>query len=118
MRNGPGKRYPVKWSYQRKGLPIKIINEYEHWRKVADHEGVVGWMHKSVLSGKRTGMVMADNIVLRRKPLESAQASAKLMKGVIVSIESCRPEWCEVEVKGGRADGWIPSSLLWGTKLD
>ena len=116
MRNGPGKRYPVKWNYKRKHLPIKIINEYEHWRKVEDHEGIQGWMHKSVLSGKRTAMLLADNIYLREKPLEESKATAKLMKGVITYIESCRPEWCEVEV--GKADGWVPSSLLWGVKLD
>lgn len=116
MRNGPGKRYPVKWNYQRKGLPIKIINEYQHWRKVEDHEGIQGWMHKSVLSGNRTAMLLADNIYLRDKPMEDAKATAKLMKGVIVDIESCRPEWCEVEVE--EVDGWLPSSLLWGVKLD
>ncbi|MDG1287631.1 MAG: SH3 domain-containing protein [Rickettsiales bacterium] len=115
MRNGPGKRYPVKWNYTRKGLPVKIINEYQHWRKVEDHEGVKGWMHKSVLSGRRTAILRHDAIIMRDKPNEAADGIAKLMKEVIVEVDHCRQDWCEVAV--GRKDGWLPVSLLWGGKL-
>lgn len=118
MRNGPGQRYPVKWVYKRKSLPIKIINEYEYWRQVEDYEGVKGWMHKSVLSGKRTAIITHDNTMLLDKPNDNADVIAKLMKNVIVKLDSCRPDWCEVDIKGSSKAGWIPSSLLWGVKPD
>ena len=34
LRTGPGKKYPIKWIYQKKGWPVKIIAELEHWRKI------------------------------------------------------------------------------------
>lgn len=115
MRNGPGKRYPVKWNYQRKGLPVKIINEYQHWRQIEDHEGIQGWMHKSMLSGRRTAMVMANDIALQSKPNETSEPKAKLMQNVIVEIEACRRDWCEISI--AQKEGWLPISILWGTQL-
>ena len=115
MRTGPGKRYPVKWSYQRKGLPVKIINEYQHWRQVEDHEGMQGWMHKSVLSGARTALIEQNDTMVLDKPNEKADGVAKVMKNVIVHIEGCRRDWCEIEVAD--KDGWLPISLLWGGRL-
>lgn len=112
MRNGPGKRYPVKWTYQRKGLPIKIVNEYQQWRKIEDHEGIGGWMHKSVLSGTRNALIRENDVMLRDDPGEGSSASLKLMKNVIVHLEGCRKEWCEISYKNH--NGWVPVSLLWG----
>lgn len=113
MRNGPGKRYPVKWLYQREGLPVKITNEYKHWREVVDHDGAKGWMHKSVLSGRRTAIVKQDATMMRDKPNEHADIVVKLMKGVVVDIHDCRRDWCEVEVKD--REGWVPTWMLWGS---
>jgi len=114
MRAGPGQKYPVKWTYRREDYPVKIINEYQQWRQVEDAEGVTGWMHKTVLSGRRTGLIAQDETLLLKKPIDNADTIAKLMKGVIVDIENCRPDWCEIEI--GKKDGWVPASLLWGSR--
>ena len=55
MRAGPGERFPIEWVYKRKNFPILITDSFEHWHKVQDIENTQGWIHKSMLSGKRTG---------------------------------------------------------------
>ncbi|MDD9332164.1 MAG: SH3 domain-containing protein, partial [Bartonella sp.] len=51
MRVGPGNNYPIIFTYQKQGLPIEIIQEYDQWRKVRDAEGDEGWIYQSLLSG-------------------------------------------------------------------
>ena len=53
VRVGPGMRYPIDWSYHRRGLPVKIEREFDVWRLVEDSDGVKGWVHQAVLSGVR-----------------------------------------------------------------
>src|SRR6266446_9067351 len=58
---GPAKNYEVKWVYQRAGLPVEIVAEFENWRRIRDSDGTEGWVYHSLLSGKRTGMVIAKD---------------------------------------------------------
>ena len=53
-RSGPGARYPIEWVYMQKGAPVEIVAEFELWRKIKDWQGSESWVHKSMLSGKRT----------------------------------------------------------------
>ena len=36
MRTGPGENYPAIWLYQRRDLPIKVVQRYDNWRKIED----------------------------------------------------------------------------------
>ena len=53
LRAGPGTDYPILWVYQRKGLPVEIIQEFDTWRRIRDRDGTVGWVQQNQLSGKR-----------------------------------------------------------------
>ncbi len=72
MRAGPGRDYRVEWNYQKAGLPMEIIQEYDNWRKVRDANGDEGWIHVSLLTGKRTGLAAPwqkdDYLPLRSRP--------------------------------------------------
>ena len=57
LRTGPGVRYPIDWVYNRAGLPLEVVDEFETWRKVRDWEGSIGWIHQSMLSGERKVMI-------------------------------------------------------------
>ena len=57
MRAGPGREYPVLWSYSKTGLPLLVEAEFGVWRKVVDHEATTGWMRGSVLSLRRIALV-------------------------------------------------------------
>jgi SH3-like domain-containing protein len=58
LREGPSKDHRTAWVYQRSGLPVEIVAEYETWRRIRDAEGTEGWVLHSLLSGKRTAQVM------------------------------------------------------------
>ena len=51
LRIGPSRDYAVNWLYTRSGIPMEIIQEYDHWRRVRDLDGTEGWIHKSLLTG-------------------------------------------------------------------
>src|SRR5262245_43036440 len=58
LRQGPGTDYPIAWVFQRAGLPVEVIREFEVWRQVRDASGTVGWVHSSLLSGRRTALIL------------------------------------------------------------
>jgi len=113
VRTGPGARYPIKWIFQKKHLPVEIILEFDHWRKIIDSEGEVGWIHVSQLSGRRGGLIRAQDLVsLHRAPAKSEAIIAYLEPNVVTSISSCNTNWCLVNVDGYK--GWVEKQYLWG----
>lgn len=112
LRSGPGVQYPIDWVYQRRDLPVQLIDQFETWRRVRDWQGTVGWVHQSMVHGKRTVMVTAPDIVLRREPNSGAAGLARLEEKVIASLKACKTGWCEIEVKG--MSGWLPNDAIFG----
>ena len=116
LRTGPGKRYPIDWIYRRRGLPVEVIDEFEDWRRVRDHDGTVGWVHRFMLVSRRTVLVMGATRTLRRKPEPDATGLAYLEAGVIADLTDCRKAWCRIEAQG--FDGWLHRSEIFGTNAD
>lgn len=110
-RSGPSRSHPVAWRYVRAGLPMEVIAETPDWRRVRDPEGEVTWMHRSILSGRRTVIAIADT-PLRARAGDEAPAEAIAEAGVILALERCRTGWCRVEGQGYR--GWARADALWG----
>jgi SH3-like domain-containing protein len=116
MHIGPAKTYETKWLYQRAGLPVEITAEFENWRRIRDSDGTEGWVYHSLLSGKRTGMVIAKNPddlvpVYEKSDVESAVV-AKLERGVVGTVKRCTDGWCVI--KGLGYDGFVQQVRLWG----
>jgi SH3-like domain-containing protein len=116
VRRGPNKDQDVRWVYTRAGMPVEIIAEFENWRRVRDWEGAEGWVYHSLLSGKRTAIVVPtlknDLVPLYEDPNLKSTVVAKLQAGVLGLLKSCTGAWCEFAGKG--FDGWIPQDRLWG----
>ncbi len=112
VRAGPGQRYPIKFIYQREGLPIQVTKEFDGWRKVIDARGNEGWVHNTLISGRKTALVAIDQAPLKRKPKENSLLSAKLSKDVIVELDECVEGYCEAET--GSFKGFIAQNALWG----
>ncbi len=114
MRTGPGRRYPVEWVYRRQGLPVEIIAEFDTWRRVRDWQGIDGWMHSSMLSGKRYVVVTGDARVLREESDPDSPPVARAEASVIGRLLECPEEtaWCRVEIDGVR--GWLRRGEFWG----
>jgi SH3-like domain-containing protein len=116
VRRGPSLTHRIDWVFTRRGMPLEIIGEFGHWRRVRDRDGVGGWVHYTLLSGARTGLVEADLAALYARADQSAPVNARLEAGVIVSIDNCAIDWCRVHVEGVK--GWMVKSAFWGVRAD
>jgi len=119
MRSGPGERYPVLWTYQRRDLPVKIEREFDIWRLVEDMDGEKGWMQAGFLVGHRSFVITGtEDRLLRADAAETADAVADLKPGVVGRIRSCEAgkDWCQVQVQDYR--GWLKRSDFWGVDPD
>ena len=114
LRTGPGVRYPVDWVYLRRRLPVEVIAEFDTWRQIRDPDGMEGWVHQTMLSGRRTAVIKAATGTLRREGTDTAATIATLEKGVIVNVQRCpvSTDYCRVEVSG--IQGWLKRGEVWG----
>ncbi len=113
VRTGPGQKFPVQWIFTKKGIPVEITLEYDVWRKIKDFEGQEGWVHKSLLSGKRTGFAQSEKqIPLHIKSKENSNIQAYLEPKVLIHIALCDGTWCRVNAAGYK--GWLKQSSIWG----
>jgi SH3-like domain-containing protein len=116
-RTGPSTDHPIRWVYERADLPVKIVEEFDVWRRIEDADGETGWAHASLLSLRRTVLVRGQGIQeLRRSPEADARVVARAEPGVIGELVECQPGWCRIEVGGER--GWLPKPSLWGVEAD
>lgn len=117
MRTGPGPRYPISWSYQRRGLPVEIVDEHEYWRQIREQDGTKGWVHKSMLTGKRSALVMGGIRDIRDQPSPVGDIEIQAEPGVQVRLLACRDAiWCEVQLAGRK--GFMAREGLWGLYPD
>lgn len=114
LRTGPGVRYPVEWVYLKRDMPIEIIAEFDNWRKVRDWEGSEGWIHQTMLSGRRTIRVTGIKRTLYNKESKNASATAHVESGVIGKLLQCpkRSAYCRVEIDEYK--GWLKRGEFWG----
>lgn len=116
-RTGPSIKCPIEWVFVKKGEPVEIIAEYEQWRQIRDIKGEGGWVHLSVLSGKRYVIITeTENGFLKKDANDSSKVVAQLMPQVRCSIRKCLDKWCKVVCK--EIDGWITRTSLWGVYPD
>jgi len=112
MRTGPGQNFPATWLYQRRDLPVKVVEVYQSWRKIEDPDGTQGWMLMNLLSEQRTAMVVGDIRPMRAKPDASAEIVWRAEPGVVGKLSDCSGNWCEFTV--GRRRGYIQTDHIWG----
>ena len=112
VRLGPSKKYPIKYTYNKKYLPLEILDKSENWRKIKDFENNSGWIHISQLSKKKSAINTRDNSILYKKPTIYSEPIAKLRIGRLVLIKKCKDTWCKIS--SGNYKGWISNNFLWG----
>jgi SH3-like domain-containing protein len=113
LREGPSSGHKVEWVYVRRGLPVEVIAEYDVWRRIRDADGVVGWVHKGMLDGKRSVLMLgADNVPVRESAAPDAAIIAYAEPGVVAKLKACGGAFCEVQAQA--IDGYVARVQVWG----
>lgn len=121
VRRGPGHDHGIDWVFRRAGLPVEIIASSDAWRRVRDSEGASGWVLASLLSGRRTALVLPweikpgvtpPQVALKADARESAGVIAQVEAGVIANVRWCDGRWCQVGIAS--LAGYVEQARLWG----
>jgi len=116
LRVGPSINYPISLQYIRKNLPIEIIDEFDLWRKVKDHEGNIGWIKKGLLKGDRyalTGIKKNESKIYNRP---NGREIGLIKKDNILKLEICLDSWCYISHQD--INGWVSKGDIWGVYKD
>ena len=111
-RRGPSLSHRIDWVFRHAGMPLRVVAEFGHWRRVEDKDGAGGWVHYSLLSGVRTAIIQQDMVDLHARADEGSDVVARAESGAIVRLGECTAEWCRIS--GGGAKGWVPKQTIWG----
>jgi SH3-like domain-containing protein len=116
LHNGPGKQYKIRCKYIKKGLPLLVTAQYEHWRKVKDSEGTEGWMHKNLLSNIRHVIVTSNTTGFTESPGDNAKSLAILKKNIVAKLLSVNKNWCNISLKYNKRTyvGWVKKEDVFG----
>ena len=116
VRSGPNKDQEVRWVYTRAGMPVEITAEFENWRRIRDWEGAEGWVYHSLLSGKRSAVVVPylknELVPLYESPTPNPPKPRACNPACSAQLKSCNGTWCQFV--GKNFDGWIRQDRLWG----
>ena len=112
VRQGPSSEYPVKFIYNKKYLPVKVIDSKDNFRKIIDLKNNSGWIHISQLTKKKSAINIFNLALIFKKPNIYSKPIAKLESGKMVTIIRCKDKWCKISTQN--ISGWIKKKFLWG----
>ena len=112
VRQGPSSEYPVKFIYNKKYLPVKVIDSKDNFRKIIDLKNNSGWIHIAQLTKKKSAINIFDLALIFKKPNIYSKPIAKLESGKMVTIKRCKDKWCKISTQN--ISGWIKKKFLWG----
>ena len=133
LRTGPSKDNKVIWVYKRKGLPIKILRKKNEWNEVLLPSRQKGWINSSQISKKRNVIIqnnksLSDMALSKQKQItvtdKNSKTIAYVQEGVIASLNKCKKDSCEIELKvkkekyffknSYKLSGYIKKDFIWG----
>lgn len=114
VRSGPGHQYPIKFTFKLRGLPVRVVSEYDNWNEIEDYEGQTGWVMQSLLTKKRTVLVRTSKsyVDMHSKPNEKSRLVFHLENNVIGDLLKCEEDWCGIKVRGKK--GWVRHEDIFG----
>ena len=111
VRYGPGFDYPIKYIYEKKNLPVKLIDNKENWRRIIDSKSNSGWIHWRMLKKINSFIILEDKILFYKSSIFS-KPILKLQKGRLLIVKKCKKKWCNV--KTDKYSGWVRTNNIWG----
>lgn len=94
-------------------MPVEVVEEFDAWRKIRDEDGTIGWVHKTMIDGRRNVMIIGKTAqIVRASDDKESRPIIKVEPTVVARLVECGKEWCKVQVDGRK--GWIEKKALWG----
>ena len=112
VRYGPDLNSPIKYIYNKKNLPIKVIDKKENFRRIIDIKNNNGWIHTSQLR-KNKSFILLKNQILFSKPTKYSKPIAKISSGRLLLVKKCKLKWCRVKTEN--YIGWLEAKNVWGS---
>lgn len=114
VRAGPGQNYPIKFTFKLRGIPVRVISEYDNWNEIEDFEGQTGWVTQSLLTKKRTLIVRTSKsfVNMHGKNNEKSRIIFRLENNVIGDYLKCVDGWCGIKINNKK--GWVQKVDLFG----
>ena len=112
VRYGPDLNSPIKYIYNKKNLPIKVIDKKENFRRIIDIKNNSGWIHTSQLR-KNKSFILLENQILFSKPTKYSKPIVKISSGRLLLVKKCKLKWCRVKTEN--YTGWLEVKNVWGS---
>ena len=112
VRYEPDLNSPIKYIYNKKNLPIKVIDKKENFRRIIDIKNNNGWIHASQLR-KNKSFILLENQILFSKPTKYSKPIAKIFSGRLLLVKKCKLKWCRVKTEN--YTGWLEVKNVWGS---
>ena len=114
VRAGPGTNYSIKYTFRKRGIPVRVISSYDNWNEIEDFEGDSGWINKNLLTKRRTIIVMTNKsfINLHLAPAEKSRILLRLENNVVAALIKCNDNWCGIKIDGQK--GWVLKKDIYG----
>jgi SH3-like domain-containing protein len=117
LRTGPGSQYPIEWVLTKKDMPVEVIAQFEHWRRIRDWNGTEGWVQEHMVAGRRYVIVGKGDVrALHQQPDPASAVVARAEPGVVAHLLECRGPMCRVEADD--LSGWMRRTDIWGVYPD
>ena len=112
VRYRPDLNSPIKYIYNKKNLPIKVIDKKENFRRIIDIKNNNGWIHASQLR-KNKSFILLENQILFSKPTKYSKPIVKISSGRLLLVKKCKLKWCRVKTEN--YTGWLEVKNVWGS---
>ena len=112
VRYRPDLNSPIKYIYNKKNLPIKVIDKKENFRRIIDIKNNSGWIHTSQLR-KNKSFILLENQILFSKPTKYSKPIVKISAGRLLLVKKCKLKWCRVKTEN--YTGWLEAKNVWGS---
>ena len=112
VRYRPDLNSPIKYIYNKKNLPIKVIDKKENFRRIIDFKNNSGWIHTSQLSKIKSFILLEDKILFS-KPTKYSKPILIISKGRLLLVKKCKAKWCKVKTK--KYIGWLEAKNVGGS---
>lgn len=109
VRYGPGVHYPLKFTYLKSNIPVKVLESFENWNQIEDIDGEKGWVKSNLITKKKYSTI--KSLATGYKKMGSSPV-VKIEDGVTGHVKKCKQNWCYIQVEGYKV--WVEKDLLWG----